>query len=254
MAAKRTQKKSKTRKRVQAPVNPGEDDTGLALIEQKRRHRPGRRPRGAEIQAAIGRLQAVLKSKTLEDRDRESGVVEQARRLLAELVSLLDRQRPENPLRDLAVEGTHDAIELRSIGAHYVALRKRVRSAEAAYKKTHKDRDVVRALEIPTPRGRPKISHQQALRRYVVLYRLYRHEGPLCSVEAKSEKQRLLSEARLHALAGVREEFGYSGDKAALAGLHRANRDAEEKSKKRSSVRALLPSRTELAAKTAPSK
>ena len=254
MTAKRTRKKSKTRKRAQAPVSPVEKDTGLALIEEKRRRRAGPRPRSSEIQAAAARLQTVLKSETLKDRDQEAGVVEEARRLLDELVNLLDRQRPENPLRDLAVEGAHDAIELRSIGAHYVALRKRVRSAEAAYQRTHKDRDVVRALEIPTPRGRPKISHQQALRRYVVLYRLYRHEGPLCSVEAESEKQLLLSKARLLALAGVREEFGYSGDKAALAGLHRANRDAEEKAKKRSSIRALLPTRTEIKAKTAPSK
>ena len=118
MTAKRTRKKSKTQKRTQAPVSPADEDTGLALIEQKRRHRPGPRPRGSEIQAAAARLHAVIKSKTLDDRDQEADFVEQARRLLAELVSLLDRQRPENPLRDLAVEGAHDAIELRSILAH----------------------------------------------------------------------------------------------------------------------------------------
>ena len=260
MAAKRVRKKIKNRKQSKRRVSPDDhdSDTGLARIDEKRRNRPGPPPRNAEIQATIARLQTVLKSKTLEGRDQEAAVVEQARRLLDELVELLDRQRPGNPLRDLAVEGTHDAIELRSILTHYAELQKRINSAEAAYKKTHKVSDVVRALKIPTRRGRPQISHGAALRRYAVLYRLYRHEGPLCSVEAKSAKELLLSEARLHALAGVRKEFGYETDNAALAGLQSAKRAAKRAAKtggdERVAARALLPTRTEVKGKTAPSK
>jgi hypothetical protein len=238
MTERHTRKKAKTtHSRAVEPAS--EDDTGLEWIKRDRKRQSG--PRMSEIRAVSAQLRALLRTKDLDEPDQEAGIIGEARRLAAELTALLERQKPPDPLLELAVDGALDAIELRSLLPQHAELQKQVRAAKVAYRKRHEARDVVHALRIPTPKGPPTIDPHRALQRYLVILQQHRRLGPVHSKKGSENKSRALLAAQLSALARVCKEFGYKTDNAALAGLQVAKRGAKRKVKKNHEAGEIIP-------------